>query len=151
MTWVTLTSTQRWHAHRRSAGAGHLYQRRFKSFPVQADEHCLSVCRYVERNALRAQLVPRAEAWRWSSLGRRGQRSGKAAAFLSEWPLAQPGGWVKWVNEPETDSELEALRRSVRRGQPFGSEDWVRRTAKRLDPEGTIRPRGRPKIVEKGS
>ena len=56
MAWVTLTHTQRWHAHRQSAGAGHLYQGRFKSFPVQADEHFLSVCRYVERNALRAAM-----------------------------------------------------------------------------------------------
>jgi len=54
--WLTLTHTQRWHAHRRSAGAGHLYQGRFKSFPVQEDEHFYSVCRYAERNALRANL-----------------------------------------------------------------------------------------------
>src|SRR5256885_2321789 len=26
MRWLTLTHTQRWHAHRGSAGAGHLYQ-----------------------------------------------------------------------------------------------------------------------------
>ncbi len=53
MRWLTLTHTQRWHAYRRTAGTGHLYQGRFKSFPVQSDEHFLTVCRYVERNALR--------------------------------------------------------------------------------------------------
>ncbi|GMQ80089.1 MAG: hypothetical protein BMS9Abin04_030 [Planctomycetia bacterium] len=57
--WLTLTHTQRWHAHRHSAGTGHVYQGRFKSFPVQSDEHFLTVCRYVERNALRANLFPR--------------------------------------------------------------------------------------------
>ena len=36
--WLTLTHTQRWHAHR-TAGSGHVYQGRFKSFPVQGDEH----------------------------------------------------------------------------------------------------------------
>lgn len=60
--WLTLTHTQRWHAHRGSRGTGHLYQGRFKSFPVQDDEHFFTVCRYVERNALRANLVARAEA-----------------------------------------------------------------------------------------
>src|SRR5216683_3246318 len=50
--WLTLTHTQRWHAHRHTAGSGHLYQGRFKSFPVQADEHLLAVCRYVERKPL---------------------------------------------------------------------------------------------------
>ena len=47
MAWVTLTHTQRWHAHRGSAGTGHVYQGRFKSFPVQEDEHFYTVCRYV--------------------------------------------------------------------------------------------------------
>ena len=68
--WLTLTHTQRWHAHRKSTGSGHLYQGRFKSFPVQDDDHFLTVCRYVERNALRANLVQRAEDWRWGSLYR---------------------------------------------------------------------------------
>jgi putative transposase len=57
------------HAHRRTAGTGHLDQGRFKSFSVQSDEHFLTVHRYVERNALRANLVGRAEDWRWGSLG----------------------------------------------------------------------------------
>ena len=65
--WLTLTHTQRWHAHYHSAGTGHLYQGRFKSFPVQEDDHYFTVCRYVERNPLRANLVKRAEDWQWSS------------------------------------------------------------------------------------
>src|SRR5260370_2532875 len=60
MHWLTLTHTQRWHAHYQNIGGGHLYQGRFKSFPVQSDEHCLTVCRYVERNALRAGLAGKA-------------------------------------------------------------------------------------------
>jgi len=47
--WLTLTHTQRWHAHRHSTGTGHVYQGRFKSFPVQEDEHFYAVCRSVER------------------------------------------------------------------------------------------------------
>ncbi len=68
--WLTLTHTQRWHAHRRSTGTGHVYQGRFKSFPVEADEHFYTVARYVERNAARAKLVRRAEDWPWGSLYR---------------------------------------------------------------------------------
>jgi putative transposase len=59
---LTVTHTMRWHAHYSTGGTGHLYQGRFKSFPVQDDEHLLAVMRYVERNALRANLVERAEA-----------------------------------------------------------------------------------------
>ncbi len=66
--WLTVTHVRRWHAHHHTVGTGPIYQGRFKSFPIQEDEHFLTVCRYVERNPLRANLVPRAESWRWSSL-----------------------------------------------------------------------------------
>ena len=65
--WLTLTHTQRWHAYRHSTGQGHVYQGRFKSFPIQDDRHFITVCRSVERNALRANLVAKAQDWRWSS------------------------------------------------------------------------------------
>jgi putative transposase len=143
--WLTMTHTQRWHASHRTIGSGHLYQGRFKSFPVQTDEHFLTVCRYVERNALRANLVPRAEDWRWSSLWRRTRGEDKGRAFLSEWPAPCPRQWLKWVNEPQTQEEVDALRRCVTRGQPFGSETWVQSAARRLGLESTFRSRGRPK------
>ncbi len=145
MAWVTLTHTQRWHAHHKSTGQGHVYQGRFKAFPVQVDEHFLALCRYVERNALRAGLVVRAEEWRWSSLWRRLFGAAPTRRWLAEWPVARPPRWVDWVNELQTETELEALRRCVTRGQPFGSEVWVRRTALRLGLEATLRPRGRPR------
>ena len=62
--WMTLTHTQRLYAHRHSTGSGHVDQGQFKSFPVQDDEHFYTLCRYVERNALRAKLVERAEDWK---------------------------------------------------------------------------------------
>jgi putative transposase len=66
-----------------------------------------------------------------------------------------PMAWVKEVNRPQTEAELEAVRQSVRRGQPFGSEAWVAKTASRLSLETTLRPRRRPKKavaeVKKGS
>ena len=64
MRWITATHTMRYHAHYHSSGEGHVYQGRFKSFPIQDDDHFLTVCRYVERNALRAKLVNKAEKWR---------------------------------------------------------------------------------------
>src|SRR5260370_3593149 len=69
--WLTLTHTQRWHAHYHDIGTGHLYQGRFKSFPIEQDEHFLQVFRDVERNALRAGLVQRGEGGRRWRLVRR--------------------------------------------------------------------------------
>ena len=38
MNWLTLTHTQRWHQHRHTVGDGHVYQGRFKSFPVETSD-----------------------------------------------------------------------------------------------------------------
>lgn len=143
--WITVTHTQRWHAHHKTAGTGPVYQGRFKSFPVQTDEHFLTVARYVERNALRAQLVSRAEEWQWSSLWRRAQGDPKVTAWLSDWPVDRPRDWVARVNRAHGAAELEALRTSVQRGRPFGDEGWVRRLCRRCGLESTLRTPGRPK------
>jgi len=143
--WMTVTHTQRWHVRHKTTGTGPVYQGRFRSFPIQTDDHFLTVAGYVERNALRAQLVERAEDWRWSSLWRRNQDDPKLASFLSLWPVERPRNWNRPVNQLETASELDALRTSVQRGRPFGSDRWVERIAKRLGLESSLRPRGRPK------
>ena len=149
--WMTLTHTQRWHSHRHSTGSGHVYQGRFKSFPVQDDDHFYTVCRYVERNALRANLVERAEDWRWGSLYRWKYGTAKEKSLLSPWPLPRLPNWVDHVNKPLTEAELDAVRRCVRRGRPFGDPAWIETTARQLGLETTLRPRGRPKKARKGS
>jgi REP-associated tyrosine transposase len=147
MRLLTVTHTQRWHAHHHSGGTGPLYQGRFKSFPIQQDEHFLTVCRYVERNALRAKLVPSAQRWPWNSLALRGEKELPPWLLpIREWPVRAPAGWKAWVNRAETARELEVLRESVKRGRPFGDESWQKRTAKRLGLESALRPRGRQRV-----
>ncbi len=143
--WLTHTHTMRWHAHFETSGSGHLYQGRFKAFPVETDDHYYSVARYVERNALRAGLVSRAEEWRWSSLWRRQSEDQRVRGLLHDWPLPFPRRWLETVNRPQTEAELAALRQSVNRGAPFGTPEWQTRTAKKLGLEWTLRARGRPR------
>jgi putative transposase len=112
---------------------------------TKTDEHFYTVLRYVERNALRANLVSCAEDWHWSSLWRRQFGNAESRQLLSAWPLPRPRDWLEFVNRPQSDAEMTALRRSVQRGTPFGSTQWQVRTAKRLGLEWTIRPRGRPR------
>ena len=142
MRWLTVTQTQRWHAAHGTAGTGPLYQGRFKSFPIEEDDHLLTVLRYVERNPLRANLVERAEEWRWSSLWHRVH--GDATAILDKGPLPLPREWLRHVQSAQSEAELAALRRSVVRGTPFGEESWQERTAKQLGLQSTLRARGRP-------
>ena len=141
--WVTMTHTQRYHAHYKSKGGGHVYQGRFKSFPVEDDGHFHVICRYVERNALTANLVERAEDWRWGSLCN--WLGGDSPITLARWPLPRMPGWVARVNQALTEKEIKAVQRSITRNCPLGSEEWTEKTAKRLNLESTLRPIGRPK------
>jgi putative transposase len=145
---LTVTHVTRWQQHRRQVGYGHVYQGRFKSFPIAADDHYYHVARYVERNARRANLVERAEAWRWSSLWRRESGTAEQRRLLSTWPVPCPRNWRELVNRPQTEAELEAIRRSVNRGQPYGEAAWIERCAEKLSLEFTLRPRGRPRLGE---
>jgi putative transposase len=142
---LTITHARNWQEHRHRVGYGHLYQGRYKSFPVESDGHFYQVVRYVERNALRANLVRRAEDWRWNSLWRRTRGTLQHRSMLSDWPLARPAGWTRHVNQPQSEAELEALRRALQRGQPYGSDPWVHATARSLGLQSTLRARGRPK------
>ena len=99
--WLTVSHVQRWHAHYHTSGSGSLYQGRFKSFPIQQDDHLLTVCRYVERNALRAGMVARVEAWRWSSLRQRSDAT--IVGRLDTWPIAVPGVWVSYGTRRKGD------------------------------------------------
>ena len=142
---LTVTHVTRWQKHYNMVGYGHVYQSRYKSFPVQTDDYFYQVMRYVERNALRANLVSKAENWQFGSLWIRQFGTAKDKAMLSKWPLARPRKWVNFVNEPASEKELEALRRSCVRGTPYGDDDWIKQNAKKLGLESTLRRPGRPK------
>lgn len=94
--WVTATHTLRYRTHYHSLGGGHLYQDRFKSFAIGDYAHFFTVCRYVERNPLRANLVKRAADWPHGSLYR--WKSGKdEPKLLSPWPVRRLPGWEERV------------------------------------------------------
>ena len=141
--WLTVTHVRRWHAHHQTGGTGPIYQGRFKSFPVQKNDHYSTVCRYVERNALRANLAASAEEWRWSSLWHRHHAT--EVPWLAAGPLPFAVDWLDRVNAPQTQAELTALRRSVTRGAPFGDTVWQQRTAASRGLLSALRERGRPK------
>jgi putative transposase len=141
LSWVTNTHVKRYRAHYRRT-SGHLYQGRYKSFPVQEDEYFLTLLRYVEANPLRARLVTQAQAWRWSSLGCQQQI---ASQLLSPWPLKRPADWLQLVNEPLPDALRQRIQSSMKRGQPLGNQRWTQSIARRLDLQFTLNPHGRPR------
>ncbi|MEI8071315.1 MAG: transposase [Planctomycetota bacterium] len=145
---LTSLHALRWKRRHDEVGLGPLYQGRFKAFPIQTDYHLNTVVRYVERNPLRANLVTRAENWLWSSLGQ--SDSGRHVP-LSDWPttgapLRRCVDWIDWVNTPQTEAEIESLRRCTKRGSPYGEAAWTGDTASALGIDSTLRQAGRPRI-----
>lgn len=143
MHWLSTKHCQSWQAIHGTVGTGCVYQGRFKSIPVSNDEHFLQLCRYVERNALRASLTVRAEDWQWSSLS---QRQGlRRPVRLHPWPVRPPEKWLDYVNADVATAETGEIREALRRNSPYGSEEWRERIATKLGLRGTLRPVGRPR------
>jgi len=115
---------------------------RAKCFPIDEDAHLLTVPRYVERNPLRAGLVCQAEDWPWSSLPV--WLHPPLMPWLDPGPVPRPAGWLDHVQQPHTEAELSALRRSVERGSSYGSTGWVERTVEQLGLESSLHGPGRP-------
>ncbi|HJT21645.1 MAG TPA: hypothetical protein VJ746_14300 [Nitrospira sp.] len=53
--------------------------------------------------------------------------------------MERPGEWLYWVNTDERPEEVAAVRRSVIKGQPYGSEAWVERVVKQWNLGATLR------------
>lgn len=140
MQWLMTCHVRRYHRHYNSSG--HVWQGRFKAFPIQQDRHYLTVLRYVESNPLRAALADRAEQWEWSSLWALANRGDYP--FLSDGPIERPDNWLSIVNQPRSQPELEVIHNCLARGAPFGDDLWARQTATRLGLQSALNPRGRP-------
>ena len=146
MHWFEGTHATRWAGAHNARGRGYVYQGRFTAVPVQTDHSFLRVCRYVERNALRKNLVSSAEQWTWGSLHARVNNCYPIP--LTEWPVAEPANWIELVNTPQSAKELADLRRHIKRNQPIGTRSWQKAVAPFVGM--TMAPHGRPKKKKPG-
>lgn len=145
MGWVTNTHTRRWHVEKKTVGEGHLYQGRYKSFLCEEDRHFLTLVRYVERNAKKANLVKKAETWKWSSVWRRYVGTPAQQKLLAPWLMAVPRDYLTLLNTPQTQSEEAAIERSLSKNIPFGTDEWRDAMIDEHGLEQTLRGVGRPK------
>jgi putative transposase len=141
MAWLTSTHSRRWHLHRHSVGTGTIYQGRYKAVAVKDDDHLFVVCRYVERNPVKAHLARRAIDWPWSSAS---GAAGPLRPTLAKWPTTRPEPWSDYVDAGESRDEFESLRAAIRSSAPFGPSGWRDEAVARLNWPVGLRPRGRP-------
>lgn len=151
MQWLTVTHTMRHHYSHGTAGTGHLYQGRFKSFPVQADFHLLKVLKYIEANPVAAEIVDKASDYQWSSYDYHTGRKRDDREFkIADMPdMPSPRSWARIVHADMPQSDKDEINQSLKRGAPLGDEEWKKQTVKALDLQSTINKRGRPRIESK--
>lgn len=150
MHWLLTTHVRRY--LREYSASGHIWQGRFKAFPIEEDEHLLKVMRYIERNPLRAKLVDRAELWPWSSLAAV-VGTEVSPVRLDPGPAPRGPGWIAHVNAilyqtEEEQAEDDRIRHCIRRDRPFGRPDWTESAARELGLESSLRDRGRPRKIQ---
>ncbi len=135
----------------RQGWAGHLWQERFHSFPLD-EPHLAAVGCYVEQNPVRAGLAGRAEDWAWSSarahLAASDDALVRAAPLLERYP-----DWPAHLGAATQEATLETLRGHGRTGRPLGSKTFVARLetmlGRRLGPGRPGRPRKAPEPANK--
>ena len=141
MQWLLTSHVRRYHQH--YGGSGHVWQGRFKSFPVQRDEHLITVLRYVLQNPVRAGLSSTPREWLWSSLRR--------PQVVDPWPVGDERQWLDQLDEPIRAEQLVSVRECLNRQRPYGRTEWQVKMASMFGLGSTLRPRGRPRNEKKSS
>ena len=131
MKWITATHSHRWHTAHKTVGIGHVYQGRYKSFPVQSNDYYLTLLRYVESNPRRTKAAARSRDWVWSSLAIRTKAETGKPIVLSDGPVPLPRNWPARVDGISVE-EVQTLDICLHRGRPFGEDKWVKKTARQL-------------------
>src|SRR5205823_14898940 len=122
----------------REGWRGYLFQGRFASYPMD-EAHLMAAVRYVERNPVAAEMVARAEDWRWSSArshiaGRRVAGDSLTdvealAAAADDWRLVLETGWEAGGGGGQaTDAAAaidSAIEARLRTGRPLGPDGWI--------------------------
>ncbi len=134
---------------------GTLWDSRYKSSLVHAEEYLLHCQRYIELNPVRAGIVGDPADYRWSSYRANGM--GQGDRLLSPHPVYRQLGQDAAVRHAAyralfrpglDDDPIGDIRLALNQGQPLGSSRFIDEiehvTGMRREP----RPRGRPRRAE---
>jgi putative transposase len=139
--------------NRRHGRTGTLWEGRFRSCLVESETYLLTLYRYIELNPVRAALVDRPDAYRWSSI--HANLGGAADTLVTPHPVfadfaREPNAYREWLAEGIPDDELQAIRRYIGQERALGSERFQAMVAKTLNRPVVVRARGRPRAQRPG-
>ncbi|XZE43306.1 transposase [Pirellulaceae bacterium SH467] len=122
-----------------------IYERRYRSFPVQDNERILDAMLYIESLPVQLGITSDSKAYAYTSLHQRATTVSRLSNWISPPPVPLPSAWESHLQEGLAQEKLELIQRSIERGSPYGDPGWVERIVKRFRLESTLRPRGRPR------
>jgi putative transposase len=118
------------HVNFRKGWRGHLWQERFASFPVDK-EHLLTAAQYIELNPVRARLVKKPGAYRWSSA--KAHLRGKDDPMMRTQALLEIiPDWRDVLSASLDRDTAERIRAHERTGRPLGHDGFVTKLERRL-------------------
>lgn len=131
--------------------SGSLWEGRYKSSPVSANEYLLACCRYVELNPLRAGMVEKPWHYRWSSCGcKSGGNNQKWLDLdpfylsLGSTPIERSEAYKTWLAGTVPEWEWRLISEAIQRGQLTGNTSFATEVSKKLNRRIELRKPGRP-------
>lgn len=122
--------------NRKHGRAGHLFQNRYHSTPIEKGDYYWTALRYIELNPKRANLCSDLQAWEYSSA--RAHLSGKQDPIVklidNEWRRRfSRTQWRDFLNvaAPQHLQQEAQLRRSLSGNRPCGGARWIRNLEKK--------------------
>ncbi|AMV33830.1 hypothetical protein VN12_17005 [Pirellula sp. SH-Sr6A] len=143
--WITSVHAMRNRHLTPDAPSRGIYERRYRSFPVQDNERILDAILYIESLPLRLGITSDPTAYHYTSMHPRASADSKTSNWISPPPVHLPASWESQLREGLDNEKLAAIQKCIKRGAPYGDPVWVERMAKRFRLESTLRPRGRPR------
>ena len=130
MQWIHVSYAA--YFNRKRDRVGHLFQGRFKSILVDADEYLKELSRYIHLNPVRAKMVESPAEYAWSSYGAFIGKIKTPKWLETEWLLSQFGRTANVAKEHYKDfvesvkiEELENPVKDLTAGFILGSADFV--------------------------
>ena len=121
----------------RHGRTGTLWEGRYKSAIVDSDSYFFTLCRYIELNPVRANMVGHPGEYLWSSFG--ASAHGKPDRLISQHPLYlglgrddldRQASYCRMFDIPLGDDVLEELREATNKGWVFGSRCFTNQLKK---------------------
>jgi putative transposase len=140
---LSLRFTQ--HINDRYDRTGRLWECRFHSCLIEKETHLWAVCRYIERNPVRAGIVNEPLQYRWSSaeVNAHGEKDGIVEPIWQS--HLEREEYLRFLNQPEDEKLRQHISDATTIGRPIGSEKFLQQIGELLGVVSKPRPRGRPR------